>query len=1095
MRPLKLTMSAFGPYAGKVEVDLEQLGSQGLYLITGDTGAGKTTIFDAIAYALYGEASGKIREVSMLRSKYADSDTPTEVTLTFSYDRKTYTVRRSPSYERAKKKGEGFTMQSASAELHLPDKRVLTKTSDVNEAIRKIMGLDRDQFAQVAMIAQGDFRDLLIASTKERQEIFRKIFKTDFYVHFQDRLAAEVKDLNREREDQQASMRQYIAGVLCPPGEFETPLQEAKNNNLSIVETMELISGILEQDRSSESACAGRMEELRKELEAVNSRLGKAGERRKTQASLTTAQGDLKRQQSQAGEAKERLDAAEAQRPMIQKFIQDSAALTEKLPRYQKAEEEARALAALEKEAREKAGEEERLSRQYGQQERQLADCKAESQTLADAGETLARLNAEQASAEQRQAGLRVLEGDLQALHDCGQSLKREQAALETSHQEEARVKADLDALMLDIGAKKEAVEAARSLDTEQERLRGAKKEEETRKTVLSGLEQRWEEYQKAIKALGKAQSVYLAASRKAELAQEHYESRNKAFLDEQAGILAQKLMDGQPCPVCGSVHHPNPAAVSHEAPTEAELKALKADCDAAGTEAKSASIQAGSRKSAMDELGKQLLKDMKTWVETPSLADAGSQLAQCRKELERRLAELDGELCRLNDRIQERDKLAGTVRELEGRQETLAQKRDKIQEAISKASQQISQLEGRRETLEGKLSGQLESLLACTLEDAPSKLAEALRKTEADIGKLQKAIAEAQKQKNRKAELDSQIPDLEKKLTETGEETKQVQAALTELRARHDEKAGQLAELQKNMPYETRQAAETELKRMETERGGLEQALKKAEDEYAACKEALAGTSDTIRRLTELLQSSEEIDEAAESARQSDLTQRQKDLETERQTLHTRLETNREALRNIRARSERLAALDKEFVWKNALHETVNGRLRGREKVKLETYVQAACFDRIIRRANLRLMVMTGGQYELKRQQEADSLGGQTGLELDVIDHYNGSLRSVRSLSGGESFKASLSLALGLSDEIQSNASGIRLDTMFVDEGFGSLDGESLQQAVRALAGLTEGNRLVGIISHVGELKEKIDKQVVVTKNRSGGSSVRIVV
>ena len=177
------------------------------------------------------------------------------------------------------------------------------------------------------------------------------------------------------------------------------------------------------------------------------------------------------------------------------------------------------------------------------------------------------------------------------------------------------------------------------------------------------------------------------------------------------------------------------------------------------------------------------------------------------------------------------------------------------------------------------------------------------------------------------------------------------------------------------------------------------------------------------------------------------------------------------------------------------ALSDTVNGTLSRQEKIALETYVQMACFDRIIQRANVRFMVMSGGQYELKRRTVAENNRSQSGLELDVIDHYNGSERSVKSLSGGESFKASLSLALGLSDEIQSTAGGIRLDTMFVDEGFGSLDEESLQQAIQALTGLTEGNRLVGIISHVSELKERIDKQIIVTKERTGGSHVEIVV
>ena len=225
------------------------------------------------------------------------------------------------------------------------------------------------------------------------------------------------------------------------------------------------------------------------------------------------------------------------------------------------------------------------------------------------------------------------------------------------------------------------------------------------------------------------------------------------------------------------------------------------------------------------------------------------------------------------------------------------------------------------------------------------------------------------------------------------------------------------------------------------------------------------------------------------------ELTQQRAEISEAQKTIHTRLVTNQTALQNICEKATDLEQLEKQYQWLQALSDTVNGRLRDREKIALETYIQMTFFDRIIQRANLRLLVMSGGQYELKRRMEADNNRSQSGLELDVIDHYNGSERSVKSLSGGESFKASLSLALGLSDEVQSAAGGIRLDTMFVDEGFGSLDEESLAQAIRALTGLTEGKRLVGIISHVTELKEKIEKQIVVTKEKTGGSRVEIVV
>ena len=271
----------------------------------------------------------------------------------------------------------------------------------------------------------------------------------------------------------------------------------------------------------------------------------------------------------------------------------------------------------------------------------------------------------------------------------------------------------------------------------------------------------------------------------------------------------------------------------------------------------------------------------------------------------------------------------------------------------------------------------------------------------------------------------------------------------------------------------------------------GLEQAEKTVTDQ----QKALAAADAAIKEQEDFLKSAQAVDAEALQQQSRELTRQRGEAGETQKAVHTRLVTNQTALDNIGAKAADLEKLEARHQWLQALSDTVNGRLRDREKIALETYIQMTFFDRILQRANLRLMVMSGGQYELKRRREADNNRSQSGLELDVIDHYNGSERSVKSLSGGESFKASLSLALGLSDEVQSAAGGIRLDTMFVDEGFGSLDEESLAQAIRALTGLTEGKRLVGIISHVTELKEKIEKQIVVTKEKTGGSRVEILV
>lgn len=287
MRPLKLTMSAFGPYAGMVELDLEKLGQKGLYLITGDTGAGKTTIFDAITYALYGEPSGENRAAFMFRSKYALPETPTEVTLVFSYGGKIYTVHRNPEYERPAKRGGGTTTQKAEAELHLPDGRVVSKAREVNGEITRIIGLDRSHFSQIAMIAQGDFLKLLLADTKNRQEIFREIFKTRYYMVFQERIKGEAGALQRECETARNSVQQYIGGVCCHEDDLLLPkVKRAQAGELPFQETVELIEALIAQDEQADAQYQQSLDQIDKELEIVTTLLGKAEELEKTRQKL-----------------------------------------------------------------------------------------------------------------------------------------------------------------------------------------------------------------------------------------------------------------------------------------------------------------------------------------------------------------------------------------------------------------------------------------------------------------------------------------------------------------------------------------------------------------------------------------------------------------------------------------------------------------------------------------------------------------------------------------------------------------------------------------------------------------------------------------
>lgn len=919
MRPIKLTISAFGPYAGRVVLDMDRLGDSGLYLIAGDTGAGKTTIFDAIAFALYGEASGSSREPAMMRSKYAAPETPTEVELVFSYSSKCYTIRRSPEYERPARRGGGMTVQKADAELIYPDGKVITKIKDVNAAVREIMGVDREQFSQIAMIAQGDFLKLLLSPTEERKRIFRQIFRTERFGELQERLKSEAGTLGRTWEMLKRSVEQYIKGMIC--GEDDELLPEvtkAKEGNLTIEETMILTEKLLKQDREHIAELEGKSTEAEKQLQNLNELLGKAKEIENSQKALFRIKKLMAEKKSVLEEQREAYEEEKKKQPEQDKLQEQITILKNKLPQYE--ELDAVRTAFTEKVKKQKNARQtlEKQKEQMQTFQTELASMKEEQKKLAGAGVNLEKLHTETERLEEQL-------GNAERLHVA------------------------------------------------------------------------FRKYQSFLEQYRAGQEIYRKAARKAQKALDEYMEKNRAFLDEQAGILAEGLTEGMPCPVCGSVTHPSPARKSKGAPSERELELLKKASELAQSEAAEKSASAGKQKGQLDAR---------------------------REELERQTKELLGN---------------------------------------------------------------------CAFEDAETALYEKGKAVSRQISELREQMKSGTDRVRRKEELERLIPEREAYLFNMQASLTEGQIALEKLSAEISNLTERTEKLSASLELENRQKAEAVINRLLQRKKQMQDAFLQAEKVYHESCNEISRLNGQAESLTQQLQNAPQIDVLKILEEQNALNRKLGELREELRGIHTRISVNGTALDHIRKQSASLAETEKRWIWVKALSDTANGSLSGKEKVMLETYIQMNYFDRIIARANTRFMVMSGGQYELKRRREADNNRRQSGLELNVIDHYNGTERSVKTLSGGESFKASLSLALGLSDEIQSSAGGIRLDTMFVDEGFGSLDEESLQQAIGALATLTEGNRLVGIISHVGELKEKIDRQMVVIKDRTGGSRVEL--
>ena len=1097
MRPLKLTVSAFGPYAGRVELDLDRLGRQGLYLITGDTGAGKTTLFDAIAYALYGEPSGDRRDASMLRSKYAAADTPTQVELVFAYGDKTYTVRRSPDYERPARRGGGTVLQKADAELLFPDGRVVTKSREVTREIIGITGLDRGQFAQIAMIAQGDFLKLLVADTRSRQEIFRRIFKTEYYQRLQERLKEEAGQRQRACDEARASVRQYVGGVAADGDSPLAPrLKQARGDALPFGETVELIQALIAQDQEAGAQVQETLDKLDRELGQVTELLAKAEERDKTAQKLAAAQnqqGALAEKRKAAGEA---LAAEQQNTPRREELARALAALEAELPRYRELDERKAELDGLTERIAARQGDLTEHEQDRETLAQRLDGERRELEALAPAETQRERLLREKAGAEGRQTALRAIDGDLQTWRDCGQKLRDGTARLAALGAEQAALADKLAAQGQRLRADREPLAAAGGLEAEQEKLLARREQARERQRALDGLDGLLADCGAAQERVRLAQADYRTAQERLERAEGAYRGQYRAFLDGQAGVLAQSLEEGKPCPVCGAVHHPAPAGIPAEAPTEAELEQAKEAAEAARKEAEALSRAAGAEQAALTERQRHLLERLETWAERPSLETAAEQLAACRTETAATLAELHGALADMEAQLAHREELG---REIQGREadiEALTGRSQELQEEITRTRVEQSGLRGRLEQLEARLVQQAaEHLEGCGLDGLAARAAAELDGAERILAELAGKLAETEDKLARKRELERLLPQGEGALRALDGTVAQIRAELSQAEGRREKAAGRIEALRGGLSCPNGEAAQRKRDALSGELERLAERLRAAEQAAADRGREQAELDAVIRELATLLEQGGPVDAEAQRARSLELTEQRRSAEQLRRDIHARQTGNQAALARIQEKAAELERLEREYAWVRALSDTANGRLPNREKLALETYIQTTFFDRILRRANLRLLSMTGRQYELKRRREAADNRSQSGLELDVVDHYNGTERSVKSLSGGESFQASLSLALGLSDEIQSAAGGIRLDTMFVDEGFGSLDEEALRQAIRTLDGLAEGNRLVGIISHVESLKEKIDRQIVVTKDRTGGSRVEIVV
>ena len=920
MRPLHLTMSAFGPYADQIEIPLSDLGERGLYLICGDTGAGKTTIFDAISFALFGDASGEYRDAKSLRSDFAQPEAETFVELTFEYRGQSYRIRRTPQYERPKLRGQGFTTQQASVEFERPGLAPLTKVHEVDAAVTELLGIDRGQFAQIVMIAQGEFRKLLMADTRERGIIFRRLFGTGAFERFQSMLEERAKSLKANHERLALETRSLAEQADLIDG-----------SELSLERTALLREGTLTGAWLADALAA------------------QAAEDSTERESLT-----------------QKLLQTEGKRDALRAEV-DEAVRIENLNRdFERASEQIR-ICEQELEAAKTALDEEGVhDEERASLGRALA---AELAKLPD----YERLAAAATRASQAEA----------ARDACASKLERSMKKL-------ADVEERLDAANQQVARLEGAPAAAARAENAAQAAQRTARECADALHTFTLLEQ---EAAKARKAHARSLESYQVAREREACATQAANAAHRAYLDGQAGVLAATLAPGNPCPVCGSKDHPLPAHLLRETPSQEEVDRLLSQADELRTQAAREAEQCAEKRAALEAKQGELARFFEQrWPEgTPQDAHAALLSAD--------------EQARL---------------------------------ALAQANEQLAQARVAESQLEAALASRNE---------------ESLRR--------EKGLAFTQ---------------------ETQQEHHEALLSAEAARAEHQALARMLEHADLATARKSIQLKQTRLDELTAQ-------LKKAEDALRARQNSLTHASGQLSTLQSQLKDLPTIDLAAKKLELQEIEALRTQLSEASEVLAARMGRNASVAARLDAIAVESTQVMSEYQLVGSLADTAAGKLRGKDRISFETYVQGMYLDLILEAANQRLGLVTGGRYLLVRRESSGNQRKFSGLELDVLDNYTGKARGAQSLSGGESFQASLSLALGLSDIVQRFSGGVHLDTMFIDEGFGSLDEESLQAAMKMLSTLTGSDKLIGVISHVEELKASIDRKIIVTRTRKGST------
>lgn len=1031
MRPKKLVMSAFGPYAKEEVIDFSLLNGKNIFLITGTTGAGKTTIFDAISYALFGEASGSSRENESLRSDFADINRLTYVELDFELKGETYHIRRVPQQMKPKVKGEGFTHQGSEAELILPDGKVRTGTSNVTNKINELLGITKEQFKQIVMLPQGEFKKLLLADSKEREVIFRKIFGTYNYEKIQLLLNDKAKKIYKDLEKSKDSILVNLKNIKSENINIE-------DKDIDLSSTVAKIEEEIDIKKKDNAEIEQKLTIIRKNIEKFqtekiqgitnNSLLQ---EKVKVQALLE----DYKKQEINIKVKEDNLVKLNKAKEIV--FIEDelsrvirnrqikeklSLEISNNIQVIQNELEKAKVYLLSEEGKEEEKNKNIELRNSLNEKKPKIIEFDNKKSNVS---KLTTKIKGVKESLENEQKNLQILKED---------KVKNEENIKNISELEKQKILIDKEAQ-----DKQKLIQEIRNLYK-----------------AIQKLKCNNEEYKKLNVDFKNKDYIY-------KINKADYENKQELYMKEQAGILASVLKDGQACPVCGSTNHPLPAVRINEVPTEEELNISKEKYEKCQKEYNEILVKMASLKSSIDSLKSDVIEkkmeNLSEYFESIIYNDeTEDKVILLGKKLRDEIEQLNSKLSIMNVEIVKKESLNEECETIKNKIKNSEIKITELNEMYTNDFASLKSDEEKIKSLEREIPEGISSI--ADLDDRILVLQE---KIDLHDKRVKAARDKVNELNDKKASEISKFEEGKKILKEISIDIKEKNDLFNRMISESKfENLDEYNEVKKNIVY-----------------------IDKIQNEISQFKEKLKSLSDRYIELKTKTEKLEFVDIKEIEDKISNEKKIEEDISQKAKQLYSIIDNNVNTLKEIKKISDKVKEKESAYRIIGELANLANGKKS--PYISFERFVLASYFQEIIDAANIRLSKMTGERFILKRKEDKSKGTSQQGLELEVYDNYTGKCRHVKTLSGGESFKAALSLALGLSDVVQANAGGISLDTIFIDEGFGTLDSESLDNAISSLIALQKGGRLVGIISHVPELKERIEAKLEIKSSLEG--------